>query len=154
MSGDKEREKSTGCGLMELLLFSGALVAGTGCSLTSKVLLSMKSHGMTGQVENFSYPLFQTFGMFIGMTAALIMHFIVKYYRIPFPGYVHKKDDKWISMDGSEAKEPKVIPLWMYFLLIIPSIFDLVATTLCMYGLRYVNVSIYQMLRGKNVSVP
>lgn len=92
--------------------------------------------------------------MFIGMTAALIMHFIVKYYRIPFPGYVHKKDDKWISMDGSEAKEPKVIPLWMYFLLIIPSIFDLVATTLCMYGLRYVNVSIYQMLRGKNVSVP
>lgn len=150
MSKDREeRDSFTGFGMMELLLFLGALVAGTACSLTSKILLSMKSHGMTGQVENFSYPLFQTFGMFIGMTAALIMHVIVQSNRIPFPGYVHKRDDgKWIAMDGSDAVEPKKIPVWMYFVLIIPSIFDLVATTLCMYGLRYVNVSIYQMLRG------
>lgn len=36
----------------------------------------------------------------------------------------------------------------MYFLLIIPALFDLLATALCMFGLLYVNVSIYQMLRG------
>mmetsp|Transcript_29126 Transcript_29126/g.93196 ORF Transcript_29126/g.93196 Transcript_29126/m.93196 type:complete len:353 (+) Transcript_29126:324-1382(+) len=34
------------------------------------------------------------------------------------------------------------------FLLIVPSLFDLCATALCMYGLPHVDVSIYQMLRG------
>jgi drug/metabolite transporter (DMT)-like permease len=36
----------------------------------------------------------------------------------------------------------------MLLLLIIPSLFDLFATALCMFGLRYVDVSMYQMLRG------
>ena len=36
----------------------------------------------------------------------------------------------------------------MYFLLLAPALFDLIATALCMFGLLYVDVSIYQMLRG------
>ncbi len=134
----------------EIVVFLAALVAGTGCSLTSKIMLSMKSVGITGEVENFSFPLFQTFGMFLGMTAGLFMHAAVLYYRIPFPGYSHP-DDKgnYVAIGGGEAKPPTKIDNWMYFLLIIPSLFDLVATALCMFGLRYVNVSIYQMLRGK-----
>lgn len=55
-------ERNPSCGIGAFLVFIGALVAGTACSLTSKVMLSMKSVGMTGEVENFSYPLFQTFG--------------------------------------------------------------------------------------------
>ena len=43
------------------------------------------------------------------------------------------------------------IPIWMYFLLIIPSLFDLAATALCMLGLLHVEVSIYQMLRGSAI---
>jgi drug/metabolite transporter (DMT)-like permease len=39
----------------------------------------------------------------------------------------------------------------MYFFLIIPSLFDLGATALCMMGLRYLDVSIYQMLRGSGI---
>lgn len=39
----------------------------------------------------------------------------------------------------------------MYFLLIIPSLFDLAATALCMLGLLHVQVSIYQMLRGSAI---
>ena len=50
------------CGLSAFVIFILALVAGTFCSLTSKMLLSMKSVGMTGEVEDFSFPLFQTFG--------------------------------------------------------------------------------------------
>jgi drug/metabolite transporter (DMT)-like permease len=38
-----------------------------------------------------------------------------------------------------------------YFLLIIPSLFDLAATALCMLGLLHVEVSIYQMLRGSAI---
>lgn len=95
----------------------------------------MESTGITGEVEAFSYPLFQTLGMFVGMVAALAMHFLVLVFKIPFPGYDH-----------SETKEE--LPTWMYFFLIIPALFDLVASALCMFGLRYVDVSIYQMLRG------
>jgi multidrug transporter EmrE-like cation transporter len=66
------------------------------------------------------------------------MHFLVLYFKIEFPGYDH-----------SDKAEP--IPMWMYFVLIVPSIFDLLATALCMFGLRSVNVSIYQMLRGSAI---
>ncbi|RYH16849.1 hypothetical protein EON65_29405, partial [archaeon] len=127
--------KHKSCGFWEIFVFVAALIGGTACSLTSKVLLTMKGTGMTGEVEDFSFPVFQTFGMFIGMFAALGLHFLVKAWKIPFPGYDHEEDSK--------------IPSWMYMLLIIPSIFDLVATCLCMFGLRHVDVSTYQMLRGE-----
>lgn len=124
-------------------------LSGTACSLTSKVMLSMKSVGMTGEVEDFSFPLFQTFGMFLGMTFALILHFAVVRYKIPFPGYIFPNDKGvFINFDGDESPAPEPIPTWMYFLLIIPSVFDLIATALCTFGLLYVDVSIYQMLRG------
>jgi hypothetical protein len=31
----------------------------------------MKSVGMTGEEEDFSFPLFQTFGMFLGMCGGI-----------------------------------------------------------------------------------
>lgn len=36
----------------------------------------------------------------------------------------------------------------MYFMLAAPAMFDLCATALAMYGMLYIGVSIYQMLRG------
>ena len=41
--------------------------------------------------------------------------------------------------------------MWMYFFLAIPAIFDLAATALCMMGLQYLDVSVYQMLRGSGI---
>jgi hypothetical protein len=147
MSGGSAPQKT--CGTFEVLLFIFALIGGTLCSLTSKVMLTMKGEGMTGEIENFSYPLFQTFGMFLGMTAALIMHQLVLQFKIPFPGYSHVEVEE-IDEETGETKSPmKPIPAKMYLILIIPAIFDLVATCLAMFGLRHVNVSIYQMLRGK-----
>jgi multidrug transporter EmrE-like cation transporter len=123
--------------LTEVMIFVVALIAGTACSMTSKVMLEMESVGLSGHLEPFSFPLFQTFGMFVGMLAALVMHIAVKAFKIPFPGYDHKEDEK--------------LPLWMYFLLAIPSVFDLLATAFCMFGMKYVNVSIYQLLRGSAI---
>jgi hypothetical protein len=96
----------------------------------------MRAVGTSGKMENFEFPLFQTFGMFLGMLVALFLHFAVVVLKIPFPGYDH-------SIPKNEVKS---IPLWMYFLLAIPSTFDLMATALCTYGLLYVNVSIYQVI--------
>ena len=42
-----------GCGINEVMVFVLALIAGTGCSLTSKVLLDMESVGMDGEMKKF-----------------------------------------------------------------------------------------------------
>ena len=83
------------------------------------------------------------------MTAALVMHFIVLKFEIPFPGYVHQSRNGYDAIEGQAP--PPAVPTWMYFVLIIPSVFDLVATALCMFGLLHVNVSVYQMLRGSAI---
>lgn len=52
---------------------------------------------------------------------------------------------------SSSLSKPNTVPVWMYFFLIIPSVFDLAATALCMMGLRYLDVSVYQLLRGSGI---
>jgi len=145
------------CSLNSVLVFLGALLCGTICSLTSKALLDIKAIGMSGELESFKYPLFQTTTMFLGMTAGLFFHFLVLYFQIPFPGYFHKAKKGYSQVAGAEfddlvvEPEMKPLPLSMYFVLIIPAVFDLVATCLCMYGLLFVSVSVYQMLRGSAI---
>lgn len=104
---------------------------------------------------SFQKPLFQTFGMFVGMLFGLVMHWTVLMFRIPFPGYDFGKNDDVdvaVSRDvelrsekttllggggavdgGSSNGAPmtkRPIPVWMYFFLAIPAIFDLAATAL------------------------
>lgn len=128
---------------------------------------------------SFQKPLFQTFGMFVGMIFGLVMHWIVLIFRIPFPGYyfgnvedvvvtrdVELRSEKTSLLGGgngsaidgenngvtaASSATTKTIPVWMYFFLAIPAIFDLAATALCMMGLQYLNVSVYQMLRGSGI---
>ena len=158
------------CGLTELLIFVAAVIAGTACSICSKTMMELHGTGMTGQEEQFSKPLFQTFGMFVGMTFGLVMHWAVVAFKIPFPGYhlpvvnaaggitsIMEKGkgptekDSLINGANVDATEEPTLPVWMYFFLSIPSIFDLLATIFCMCGLRYIDVSIYQMLRGSGI---
>lgn len=135
------------------------------CSLTSKIMLSLKSTGITNEIESFSFPLFQTFAMFFGMSLGLLMHRLVLQFNIPFPGYVtaaaaaadesrinrsSHSDDSYDSWEDEKEDDPISIPLHMYFYLAIPAVFDLIATILCMYGLLYITVSTYQILRGIN----
>ena len=164
------------CGLTELIIFVAAIVCGTACSICSKNMMELQAVGMTGQVERFNKPLFQTFGMFVGMCFGLVMHWAAVYWKLPFPGYtwtededVDGDDDKAEAGEGkplvqkkpsisttsetnsNSTKEIPTLPTWMYFFLAIPSIFDTGATLLCMLGLQYIHVSIYQMLRGSGI---
>ncbi|KAL3945357.1 MAG: hypothetical protein SGBAC_000562 [Bacillariaceae sp.] len=172
MSGGNSASKK--CGLAELLIFLAAIVCGTGCSICSKTMMELRGTGITGEEEVFQKPIFQTFGMFVGMMFGLVMHQLVVSFKIPFPGYVHATDKKSGEAESlaSDAKtygaidkeaDPLVtkeeegssgsqhLPAWMYFFLAIPSVFDLGATALCMMGLQYIDVSIYQLLRGSGI---
>mmetsp|Transcript_36811 Transcript_36811/g.79462 ORF Transcript_36811/g.79462 Transcript_36811/m.79462 type:complete len:488 (-) Transcript_36811:177-1640(-) len=182
------------CGLTQVLVFLLAILFGTGCSICSKTMMNL--HGTNGDVildsngdehyvmEPFTKPLFQTFGMFVGMLFGLVMHWFVLAFRIPFPGYDHYYEDdddvakggkvvggvgdveiatektslvssseraESTSSSGDNDDDDRKIPTWMYFFLAIPAIFDLAATALCMMGLQYLDVSIYQMLRGSGI---
>ncbi|KAL7532385.1 hypothetical protein ACHAXR_004596 [Thalassiosira sp. AJA248-18] len=174
------------CGLSEVILFLLAILFGTGCSICSKTMMGL--HGTNGTIdeatgepvmEAFQKPLFQTFGMFVGMLFGLVMHWIVLVFHIPFPGYYFGPDEGAESGDveiptektslvssskndksdkneedalgENDGSSNKQIPTWMYFFLAIPAIFDLAATALCMMGLQYLDVSIYQMLRGSGI---
>jgi hypothetical protein len=203
MGGHNNGEVPKTCGLTELLIFIAAIVAGTACSICSKTMMELKSIGITGEEEVFTKPLFQTFGMFVGMTFGLLMHWAVVRYSIPFPGYAPKEQRLTLELEQTRMEEARKqiqynkskqspslatetdhllsggkvgksklqsiqsgvslyddndnaidsmkLPTWMYFFLAIPSIFDLGATMLCMMGLRYIDVSIYQMLRGSGI---
>lgn len=159
------------CGLTQILVFIAAIVCGTACSICSKTMMGLHGEGMTGEWELFSKPIFQTFGMFVGMLFGLVGHFVVLEFKIPFPGYdiyhLSGEDDAEATIEEgiaanetstllkkqelSTIQEPLKIPIWMYFFLMVPAIFDLSATALCMMGLRYLDVSIYQMLRGSGI---
>mmetsp|Transcript_25629 Transcript_25629/g.78835 ORF Transcript_25629/g.78835 Transcript_25629/m.78835 type:complete len:466 (+) Transcript_25629:107-1504(+) len=149
----KPKGEEPSCGGAELVVFVGALVAGTGCSLFSKVLLSMRAVGREGEVESFRNPLFQTWGMFLGMLFSLPMHVVneaSKRRKKTRKGGYSSIADELESAATKNGGEEKVVetPTATYFLLAIPSIFDLAATALAMFGLTYITVSVYQMLRG------
>jgi multidrug transporter EmrE-like cation transporter len=161
------------CGLNEVILFLLAIIFGTGCSICSKTMMSLRGTNGTldgnglPQVELFQKPLFQTFGMFVGMMFGLIMHWFVVAFNVSFPGYDSDQDGddagdveiptektslfNKMKAESNIDKASKEIPMWMYFFLAIPAIFDLAATALCMMGLQYLDVSIYQMLRGSGI---
>ena len=175
MIGEGSKETPKKCGLTELLLFLAAIVAGTACSICSKTMMELRGIGINNTEEIFSKPIFQTFGMFVGMCFGLVMHWACLFFRIPFPGYEHDPPPATttLPLTNKAASNPKYgavphekdallpnrdvntsttgTPLWMYFFLAIPSIFDLAATALCMMGLRHIDVSIYQLLRGSGI---
>lgn len=170
------------CGFWEFTLFILAVITGTACSICSKTMMELHGIGKDGDEETFSKPLFQTFGMFVGMLFGLPMHEFMLYFKIPFPGYDHgnniktndasanglannKQQHDYGSIDETkgflqndvEAGSAKgdnttgKAPFWLLLFLAIPSVFDLGATALCMLGLRYLDVSIYQLLRGSGI---
>ena len=50
-------------------------------------MMELRGEGITGEEEIFQKPMFQTFGMFVGMMFGLVMHWAVLFFKLPFPGY-------------------------------------------------------------------
>jgi len=82
----------------------------------------------------------QTLGMFVGMCMALPVYWI--------HSAMNRRKAGYESIQDSGAAPPPAVTWSTILALAIPSLFDLAATALCMFGLGYVSVSVYQMLRG------
>jgi drug/metabolite transporter (DMT)-like permease len=132
------------CGPQAATVFIIGLAAGTGCTIASKALFEVEARGMTGEMETFDPPLFQTWVMFLGMMFALPAHFISEWYK----GY--KLQNEPVLLAELRAEQAKVTSR-TYMLLAIPSVFDLLATVLMVFGLLHVNASIWMLLRGGGI---
>lgn len=108
------------------------LISGTTSAVCMKVILICKSAGYIGIIHNYDKPFMQSFMMFIGMSIPLIVR---KFW-----------DPDW---KGPGKRPPR--PFKVTVILAIPAVFDMIATTLNIFGLIYVNLSIFQMLRGSMI---
>ena len=121
----------------EVIVIAIALFSATTQALLSKVIISTKSRGITGEEELFSSPLYQTLVMFLAMSTSLVVHSMVIIFKLPFPGYKIVDQGK--------------MPISMYYAIIFPAVCDACSTVLFMLGLRYVSASIFQMLKGSSI---
>ena len=101
------------CGFWEFTLFILAVITGTACSICSKTMMELHGIGKDGDEEMFTKPIFQTFGMFVGMLFGLVMHEVVLAFKIPFP-----RIRPWDHNDVVVRKWPKqqqqTTCLWQY----------------------------------------
>jgi len=109
---------------------TGMLLLGTCTSVSMKVMLQLKSAGYMGIEHNYDKPFMQSILMFFAMSFSF---FIGKCWD------PEKKGDRPASSLRSQI------------IVSIPSAFDLFASTLMTFGLIFINVSIFQMLRGSMV---
>lgn len=78
------------CGLSKVLLFSFAVLLQSFMSICSKVIMSMSSSRDNYDGEGtLPKPMLLTFCRFASTSFALVMHVLVVYFGIPFPGYNH-----------------------------------------------------------------
>lgn len=68
------------CGVQEAFVFGMGMIAGTGTTLTGKVMYGIDSVGLDGTVKKFEKPIFQTWGMFFAMVFALPIHWAYTWY--------------------------------------------------------------------------
>lgn len=123
---------------------TGMLIFGTGTAVVAKTMLQTCGNGLNGHLTKFNRPWMQTMLMFIAMTLALAVYFALKCCK-PKPS-----DQEYSMLDADAINEPKKEEggwkIWVYIM--IPSLFDLFATTISGIGLLWVDASVYQMLRG------
>jgi hypothetical protein len=60
MSGGGSSDINKKCGLFELIVFIVAIVFGTACSILSKTMMGLHGKGITGEIEQFEKPIFQS----------------------------------------------------------------------------------------------
>lgn len=93
--------------------------------------------------KNFEQPALQTLQMFIGELSVFVVYYLV--YMSPFS---RKRQGYQQISDDAEGQTNESVSIFESLKLAIPSICDLVGTTLLNIGLVYTPVSIYQMTRG------
>ncbi|KAA6390455.1 MAG: Solute carrier family 35 member [Streblomastix strix] len=150
------------------------LTFGTGTMVSAKIMLqtTAPTRFEPHTEKNFDKPIYQSFLMFFAMSMCLPIYFIYEgikhlitkrrrgFERIPSESppnnqqlIVNGHNDDYVSPEEllKRKKKKRNATIKNYVLIIIPSLCDLLATTLMTTGLIFIEVSVMQMLRGSMV---
>lgn len=134
------------------MLYTFLIVAGTViCGCLNSLLTKFQDNQCVANCNDpnpanhkrFEQPAIQTLQMFIGELCIYLVYYSM--YKAP---WAKRKEYISIGGDGVEYSTRSSTSLSTTLYLAIPSICDLLATTLMNVGLVYTPVSIYQMTRG------
>ena len=139
MGGDRS------CDAPAASVFVVGLVAGTMCILASKALFEGRARGITGELEPFQPPVFETFIMFFGMVFALPLYFAMELVK-RIRAYGHPE------AQAKLAAEPKVTAR-MLLSLAVPAVFDLSSVLLLMAGLMHIPVTTHTRREPRRLSL-
>lgn len=105
------------CNLIKVILFVLAVLLTSFASICEKIIMSMSSSSSSslslsssGEVGTEQYSLLLTFGMFVSMSFALVMHALVMYFRIPFPGYNHRVVTIMNNINVAVGQDNGIVP--------------------------------------------
>jgi len=128
---------------------TGMLIFGTCTAITMKMQLVMMCRGYGDLDHTFDKPFFQSIAMFASMALALPISWIGDTIKKQCSKNKNIYTEPLIDANIQTATEKpkKKNPI----VIAVPALFDLVASTMMTYGLIYVSVSIFQMLRGSMV---
>jgi len=121
---------------------TGMLIFGTCTSITMKMQLEMDCDGYHHH-HNFDKPFFQSIAMFLAMAAVLPLSYVLQPKQKPKEG----EEKPLMSVNAANDSKKESSPL----VVILPCTFDLIASTVMTFGLIYISVSVFQMLRGSMI---
>ncbi|KAL8602688.1 hypothetical protein ACOMHN_058641 [Nucella lapillus] len=136
---------------MHVVLMIGMLVTGSINTISKKAQNDCNVKGYpnssannTATVHSFDHPWFQTWIMFIGECTCLLGLYLAR--RRERKQFI--KEMKWAAQLGREPQTPPEHPRVFQWIFLLPTVCDLVGTSLAGIGLVYVDASVWQMLRG------
>lgn len=118
--------------LIGLLVITGSIN-----TLSTKWADNIKAEGSDGAYRKFEHPFVQACGMFLGEFTCLIVFKLLFYYYF-------RKQDGSSETNGLVKGNREFNP----FLLYLPAICDMTATSIMYIGLNLTYASSFQMLRG------
>ncbi|XP_071484700.1 solute carrier family 35 member F6-like [Diadema antillarum] len=145
-----------GLSYYQIMLAVGMLVTGSINTLSKKAQNDCVVKGVaiphgpngtnvTATPHEFDHPWFQTIIMFTGESLCLIGLLIVRRQeREAFRKQLRESSVQGETSTVDNLKQPRIFQL----IIILPTICDLLGTTLAGIGLLYVSASVWQMLRG------
>ncbi|TPX70985.1 hypothetical protein CcCBS67573_g06355 [Chytriomyces confervae] len=103
----------------------------------------------------FEQPVWQTLTMFVGETGCLLAFLLFKNKPSASPELAPLIDEAAVNDEDDDIEDTDDVKIelegWNLLLLWLPTLCDLLATSLMNVGLLFVSASIYQMLRGSVV---
>jgi drug/metabolite transporter (DMT)-like permease len=128
------REETTTCSNVGVITFVVGLISGTFSALLCKMSYDTSSVGLDGNPKLFAKPIMMLLLMFTAMVPSMFFWLIQQH-------FLTKKEDRII------------VPYKTMAILVIPSVCDLLCTTLLLIAQLYITASLWQMMRGSVIII-